>query len=110
MKEVRRLAKIGKKDETRSPTIVQSFSSSVPETSANDHPNYYTVSIKKTNDQRFSKDRIMQTKRAVFLITKVNFELVFKQDESIDIYFTSSQAADHVLSKSKEIFLMAQKF
>ena len=98
-----------KKDETRSPVIVQPLSSSVPETSANDYPNYYTVSIKKTNGQPFSKDRIMQIRKATFLITKVNFELVFKQDESIDIYFTSSQAADHVLSKSKEIILDGSK-
>ena len=98
-----------KKDETRSPTIVQPLSSSVLETSANDHPNYYTVSIKKTNGQIFSKDRIMQIRKAVFLITKVKFELVFKQDESIDIYFTFSQVADHVLSKSKEIILDGSK-
>ena len=98
-----------KKDETRSPVIVQPLPSSVPETSSADYPNYYTVSIKKINGQPFSKDRIMQIRKAVFLIAKVNFELVFKQDESIDIYFTSSQAADHVLSKSKEIILDGSK-
>ena len=98
-----------KKDETRSPVIVQPLPSSVPETSSADYPNYYTVSIKKINGQPFSKDRIMQIRKAVFLIAKVNFELVFKQDESIDIYFTSSQAADHVLSKSKEVILDGSK-
>ena len=65
-----------KKDETRSPVIVQPLSSSVPETSTNNYPNYYTFSIKKTNGQSLSKDRIMQIREAVFLITKVNFELV----------------------------------
>ena len=53
-----------KKDETCSPTIVEPLSSSVLETSAKDHPNYYTVSIKKTNGQPFSKDRIMQIRKA----------------------------------------------
>ena len=98
-----------KKDETRSPVLVQPLSSSVPETSTTDYPNYYTVSIGKTIGQPFSKDRIMQIRKAIFLITMVNFKLVFKQDESIDIYFTSSQAADHVLSKSKEIILDGSK-
>ena len=99
-----------KKNETRSPVIVQPLSSSVPETSASDYPSYYTVSIKKTNGQPFSKDRIMQIRKAIFLITNINFELFFKQDESIDIYVTSSQAADHFLSKSKEIILDGSKF
>ena len=45
-----------KKDETRSPVIVQPLSSSAIETGANDYPNYYTVSIKKTNGNPFSKD------------------------------------------------------
>ena len=98
-----------KKDETCLPVIVQPLSSSVPETSTIDYPNYYTDSIKRTNGQPFSKYRIMQVRKSAFLIAKVNFELVFKQDESIDIYFTSSQAADHVLSKSKEIILDGSK-
>ena len=51
----------------------------------------------------------MQIRKAVFLIAQVNIELVFKQDESIDIYFTSSKVADPVLSKSKEIILDGSK-
>ena len=48
----------------------------------------------------------METRKAIFLITKVNFTLLWYL---LNIYFTSSQAADHVLSKSKEIILDGSK-
>ena len=70
---------------------------------------YYIVTIKKTNGQPFTRDRLMDIRKPIFLLANSTFEVVFLKDGLIDLYFTSHKAADSVLSRSKELIVEGSK-